>query len=492
MRISGWLIGLGIVGIFVATTVCSVLAFTFTRQFVVENNNALPLPRIDEVFAARPATDIPPTAIAQAAIAVSAADVPATELPADSAVPAVAEPTRAPTTEADPLAQFALDDPRKITVLLLGIDQRSLVEADERFFRTDTIIVVQIDPARGTAGMLSIPRDLWVDIPGFTTARINTANSLGDANAYPGGGPALVAETIRQNLGVRVDAYVLVNFEVFLTVVDRLAPQGVEVCIDEPIYDPDYPDEGYGFIEVRFDPGCQRLNTERLLQYARTRATDGADFDRARRQQQVIKAVQAELVSAGGARRFIAQAPQLWADISDNMSTDLTFERAMQLAVVASGISSDDITTGVIDNLYVEFSVNAAGEQILIPYPGAIASLVQQTFNPEQDLTLDDLRTRAANERASIVVLNNTQTTGLAGQTQAWLSERGVTATTGNVSAPNNANTVIRDYTGNIWTARLLAEMLGLPQDRILPGDGETGADVAVIVGPDITALTGS
>jgi anionic cell wall polymer biosynthesis LytR-Cps2A-Psr (LCP) family protein len=115
--------------------------------------------------------------------------------------------------------------------------------------------------------------------------------------------------------------------------------------VQESIYDDHYPDEGYGTIVVSFDPGCQALNSERLLQYARTRATQGSDFDRARRQQEVITAVQDQLVSAGGLATLVARAPVLWAEVSQNLRTDLTFEEALDLALIVSTIERDAITT---------------------------------------------------------------------------------------------------------------------------------------------------
>src|SRR5204862_5039824 len=120
---------------------------------------------------------------------------------------------------------------------------------------------------------------------------INTANSTGDSQGYPGGGPALAMETVHQALGITIDKYILINFDVFITLVQTVAPDGVQVCINQVIDDDHYPDAGLGTIHVHFDPGCQVLDAEHLLQYARTRATAGSDFDRAGRQQDVLRAL---------------------------------------------------------------------------------------------------------------------------------------------------------------------------------------------------------
>ncbi|NDJ62249.1 MAG: LytR C-terminal domain-containing protein, partial [Chloroflexi bacterium] len=121
----------------------------------------------------------------------------------------------------------------------------------------------------------------------------------------------------------------------------------------------------------------------------------------------------------------------------------------------------------------------------------AINGLIQQVFNPPEDLTLAELRERAEREDASIVVYNNTDITGLAGQTRDWLLSRQVTVSNvGNVPEASGGPTLIRDYTGNVWTARYLAELIGLPPERIQPGaDGLTTEDVMVVAGPDIQPL---
>jgi LCP family protein required for cell wall assembly len=353
------------------------------------------------------------------------------------------------------------------------------------------MILISIDPARRSAGVLSIPRDLWVTIPGFQSGRINTANYVGDNASYPGGGAALAAQTVELNLGIQVDNYVLVNFDVFTTVVNTLAPDGVEVCPTELIDDPDYPDAGYGTISVRFEPGCQVLDATRLLQYARTRATQGGDFDRARRQQEVLRAFRDTLLTAGGLANIIGQVPTLWNEISDAVRTNLTLPELLSLAQLAQTVPSDRITFGVIDNLYVDLAQTSSGDQVLVPRQAAINFLLQQVFNPQGDLSLSDLRTRADAENATIVVFNNTDIPGLASQTRDWLTSRGVSVSQlGNVAEISSAPTVVRDYGGKVWTARYLAALMGLSPDRVLPGaDGATSADVMVVVGSDIQAL---
>lgn len=524
MRISGWLLGfIGFSVLFLGTAICSFATFSFTRQTVIDFQDTgilLDDPlvmvrcvtagqceenivqatsiainpetiKITPLFTLVPTTDViqvvEPTLVP--ADGTETTDIVVTE-------PAVAQvaPTAVPTI--DPAAGLPrITDPRQIRILLLGIDQRSDT-GDPGPFRTDTMILMNIDPVRKTVGVLSLPRDLWVDIPNFDPGRINVANFLGDANAYPGGGgPALAMETVSSNFGVRVDKYLLINFDVFTSLVDTIASNGVPVTVTEVIDDPDYPDDRFGTIYVHFDPGEYRMDAETLLQYARTRATEGGDFDRARRQQQVLDALRAEILSAGGILNFISQAPRLWEDLSNNYRTNLEYDEIISLGLLMSEIEKDDIHYAVIDNLYVTFGLNPTGDQmVLYPDYGSISDLIQRVFFPQTQLTPAEIKTRADAENAQIYVYNGTQIVGLANDAREWFTGQGVSVTgVGNDTNYNGAETIIRDYGGtHPWTARYIANLMGLPQERIRPGgDGLVAQGVMIVAGQDILPILG-
>jgi LCP family protein required for cell wall assembly len=441
-----------------------------------------------------PALNIPATATATTAPALpttattdsSAASPPA----ATTAAPTL---TAAPQATLDPAAAYRITDPRVMRILLLGIDQRKGFE-EERAFRSDTMILVSIDPVRKTVGVINFPRDLWVTIPNVGQERINTAMRTGDLIAYPGGGgPALAMETIASNFGVRVDKYVVVNFNLFESVVNTLAPGGVEICVREVIDDPTYPDAGFGFIPVRFEPGCQRLDATRLLQYARTRKTQGGDFDRARRQQEAIDAVRQTVLSAGGIANFITQIPTLWNELSDNYRTNLTLDDIIRLGYLMNDIPRENIQYAVVDNNYVDLAKSPQGDDILIPYPSRIQELIQRILYPQVQLDQADLLARYQAENPPIRVYNGTDISGLAGKTREWLTARGIPIVdTGNDTDHGNQNTVIRDYGNNRYSALYLAQVLGLPVERIEPGtDGLAAEGIIIVVGPDIQPLLG-
>ncbi|MBL8134975.1 MAG: LCP family protein [Anaerolineae bacterium] len=488
MRLPGWAFLLGIVGLVAATALCGVGAFVLARQFAV---------------------DLAEQGVEVAAINLAGLPTPTatnTPPPTNTLPPGVTpSPTIAvPTATVDPLAQYEWQDPRRINVLLMGIDQR---RGETGAFHTDTMLIASIDPVRLTAGMLSIPRDLYVEIPGFRQDRINQANFFGDLNNYPGGGPALAMQTVTANLGIRVEKYVLVNFDVFETVVNLVAPNGVEVCPQEVIDDPDYPDAGYGIIYVHFEPGCQRLDAVHLLQYARTRATSGGDFDRALRQQETLKAVREEVLSAGGIANFLGVAPQLWTELSDSYRTNLTLNEIISLGNLALQIPRENIRTGQIGIQETRPATTVNNEQVLVPVHTAMRDLFARVFSSEPGQPTDatgttsagaatitdlaQLRTQSQAEAAQIVIFNNTTIPGLAGMTREFLASRQVTvADVGNIDPPLDQPTTIRDYTGKPYTARYLAQLLGLPESSIQQGtDGLTTADVMVVVGSDIQPL---
>ncbi len=482
------------------TAVCAFGSFTLAQQTVVDLGTSGfrvvdPLQTLRcfaiQQCADESANEAPPLLLTPLLTAIAADSPPAatrTPVPQTALVPAATLP---PTVVALP-SNLPPVDPRAITILLLGIDQRRAMQ-DDGPFRTDTMILLHVNPARRTVGVLSLPRDLWVRIPGFGEARINTANFKGDAAAYPGGGPALAMATIHENFGLRVDKYLLVNFEVFTTLVDTLAPNGVPITITEFIDDPYYPDEAEGYNPVRFEPGDYQLDAEALLQYARTRATSGGDFDRARRQQQVLDAVRAHVLSAGGITTFISQAPYLWGQLQDNFSTNLEMTDILSLGQLMGNIQPDDIRYSVIGNLHVVPGTSSDGQQILIPNLDSIRDLIVRTFYPP-DLTDADLLERARQEAASIYVWNGTQVDNLARDTKNWLEAQGhIVTDIGSEQNRYRRQTEIRVYGRYNWTAQVLANLLGVPSDRILPsGDRQIARGVLILLGADAPAAIGA
>jgi LCP family protein required for cell wall assembly len=454
------------------------------------NNGVVVIPSVTPVATAvieNPT--LPPATPSDTDTGTDSGAVTATSLPTETPQP---QPETTSSTGTDNQEQFVWSDPYSLNILLMGIDQRAEGFDVERAHRTDTMIVLHVDPVNRSAAMISFPRDLWVDIPDYEMGRINQANYIGDLNAYPGGGgPALAMETIRANFGIDVDYYVMVNFTVFESVVDLIAPTGIEICVEQYIRDDRYPDAGFGTITIEFQPGCQNLSGERLLQYARTRRTENSDIDRARRQQQVLFALRNHVVSTGGVQSIVAQAVPLWNELSGSYRTNLTLVELRQLASLVDDISTEDIQTAVLGPPdYSEPATNAENDQILIPYTGRINQLIGQMFYGASADTNSNLQSLAAQEGAAVRVFNATNIAGLAGRTRTWLTSKGVSVSEIGNASTNVSQTVIRNYGGGRNTALWLADMMGLPPSRVQPGsDGLVASGVAVILGSDADSI---
>jgi LCP family protein required for cell wall assembly len=375
MRIPTWFVLTWVVIFGILAVGTSVLAYGFVRDRAAELDTVLELP--DPPQLGRPDENTGPTSTAIPKPTSSPSDVgePADGTPAvvagDTPTPAAGEPA-----SSDPYGTW--QDPRRVSVLLLGIDQRA---GEEGTFPTDTIMVLSIDPVGKTAAILSIPRDLWVEYPGLQRqGRINAANIIGDEINYPGGGgPAFAVKVVEKVLGIRIQYYVLINFEVFHKFVDAIGP--VEVCPENTIHDTEYPDGSYGYITVHFDPGCQLLDSEHLLQYARVRHSD-SDIGRSQRQQEVIMSIRSKVLTTGGVAALLPEIPSLWESVQDNIRTNLALEKMVQLARTAEGIPSENIRQDQIAFGEVEISTSADGDQILVPIDSDIRLKILDLFRP--------------------------------------------------------------------------------------------------------------
>ena len=378
----------------------------------------------------------------------------------------------------------------RTTLLLMGIDQRIGME-DERAFRTDTMMLVTVDPVGNTAGILSIPRDLWVTIPGFEGRdRINTANFKGDAFRLPGGGPALAMDTVAANLGIQMDHYVRINFTVFETLIDEIG--GIVIDVPQTIDDPRYPDCCDGYDPFRISAGRQHLDGSTALKYARTRATFGADFDRAARQQQVLLAVREKVLSVEMLPTLIARAPKLFSALAGSYDTDLNLEEIVSLISLTKEIEREDIQSDVIDADYImnEFTT-ADGAQVVLLDARAFRPLREQMFyHPaSQSQSTIDPAELAVDEDATIEVQNGSARAGIAQATADYLGENGFNVVSiGNADQFNHQATIIYDYAGRYYTTRWLAEHFDVQPARIIDmSDPSSTVDVRIIIGQDFT-----
>lgn len=256
----------------------------------------------------------------------------------------------------------------RVTVLLMGADTRPSERGKERP-RSDTIMLLMADPTNHQASVLSIPRDLYVDIPGYGLNRVNTAYFLG-------GGP-LAMKTVEYNFGVRVNYYALIEFDVFTTLVDEIG--GIDVYVPKAINDPTYPDQNYGYDPFHIAAGMQHLDGQTALKYVRTRHTD-SDFNRAQRQQDVLFAIRDKVLSLNMLPTLVEKAPTLYASLQQSIDTDLSLDQMIRLAVLAQDIPRDNIRAGEIGPDYVTGYMTPDGAQVEIPNRAAIGPYLAHIF----------------------------------------------------------------------------------------------------------------
>jgi polyisoprenyl-teichoic acid--peptidoglycan teichoic acid transferase len=283
--------------------------------------------------------------------------------------------------------QVTLDDGRSVilepwngtsrfTVLAMGLDRRP--GETGLIYRTDTMMLISIDPISKTIGILSIPRDLYVEVPGYGIQRVNTPMVLGELQR-PGLGPQLAMQTVQYNLGMRVHDYVAVDFDAVITVIDLVG--GIDIDVPYNISDPQYPNMWYGYDPFYIEAGSHHLNGATALKYARTRHA-ASDFQRAQRQQQVIYAVRDRVLDADMLPSLIVQGPSLLQNLSDNVYTGLTLDQMIQLALYVKDIPDANIHTGVISQEYVMGYTTEQGAAVLIPNRARLGDLMVQVFGP--------------------------------------------------------------------------------------------------------------
>ncbi len=381
------------------------------------------------------------------------------------------------------------DGGSRINFLFIGIDARDW-EAKKEAPRSDTMILFTIDPVSKTAGMLSIPRDLWVNIPGSGYGRINMAYAIGEGSKLPGGGPALAMKTVEQLLGVPVHYYGQVDFNTFIEMINAIG--GINVMVRERlVLDP----IGTGKDKVVITPGYRHLPGWKALAYARTRKTEGGDVDRARRQQDVIFAIMDKVLNPDYFPTFIRQAPQLYQLFSSGIRTNLSLEDGIRLAVLLQSIPRENIKTGIIDYTMITFGRTVLGGEdasVFKAKPDQIRILRDEIFGSgaASAMASGDPLELARQEGARIRIINGTYTPDLGQRAAAYLQGFGLNvAELGSDQA--SQRTVIVLHSPKLYTLRLFLHLFGLngnsgtSQIKFEPNPAST-VDIELRIGLDV------
>jgi len=379
-----------------------------------------------------------------------------------------------------------LDLDQIIYFLLTGLDKREW-EGDTGPGLTDTVIVAFLDPQNLNAGLISIPRDTWVEVPDYGPYKINQAYSLGEAYGYPGGGPGILMDTAGDLLGIEIDYYAQVDFEAFVVLVD--AVDGVLVNVHETILVQQNAQMKGPMKKLL--PGEQVLTGNLALGYVRTRATVEGDFGRTKRQQQVLVGLQKKIFSYEILPVLLPRLPGLYRDLVSHVETNLSLNQLISLAWTVRDIDPRNISTRVINQPIVEAGFNDRGEYVLFPDLDKIRKIwsdMQQIAatpvpEPTRESTLNEY---VIEENARVKILNGTVSAGLASETADFLIANGI-----NVTEVGNADkfkdqTYIYDYSGNPHTIQLILNLMGYTQNILFHrSDPSITADVVILLGAD-------
>ncbi|HJR80511.1 MAG TPA: LCP family protein [Anaerolineales bacterium] len=404
------------------------------------------------------------------------------------------EPTSTPEpSPPEDLEYPTWDGGSRINVLFVGLRGGDPIQNDCPFC-TDTLILLTVDPITKTAGMLSIPRDMWVNIPGFGYSRINTAWTLGRGSRLPGGGPGLTMRTVSHFIGVPVDYYVQVDFDTFVDVIDLIG--GVDIYNDETIVlDP--ASHGRDFPKVKLTCcGMRHLNGTVALAYARCRHAEqgckDGDVGRAKRQQKVIFGIRDKVLSPEYFPELFAQAPKLYRTFSSGIHTNMTLRHAMKLAVLVQDIPAENIRNAVIDNSMITFGSTVLGGQrasVIRPIPDEIRLLRDQIF------TFNGLLSPMAEgqpsalmleDGAHVRILNGTSSPELETRTRLYLAKRGMIIPETGLTKAQSQTTIVL-YSPKLYTLRYLLDIFDItrsPQILIQPDPSQT-VDIEIRLGPD-------
>lgn len=308
----------------------------------------------------------------------------------------------------------------RINILLLGYGG----PGHDGPYLTDTMMVVSVQPSTKSVALISIPRDLVVDIPGYDYRKINSVLSFGRDNNYPGGGEALTVNVVSDLLNLPIQYYARVDFDGFVDVINQVG--GVTVTVDRAFSDYQYPNNSYGYDPISFKVGEQKMDGARALKFARSRHGnngEGSDFARAARQQKVILALKDKLLSFG-----TLSNPKKLSDVLGSLGshsqTNMEVWEMLRLAKLAGDVQPDHIINKVYDDSadgFLKVGTGAGGAFILVPRSGNYRDmqfLARNVFDDEA----------AVREGAHIMVVNATSFSSLGATTKQALQALGLDA----------------------------------------------------------------
>ncbi len=260
---------------------------------------------------------------------------------------------------------------KTLNVLLLGSDRRP----NEPVWRTDVMMIAFLDAANGRAAVLSLPRDLYFNIPTRGWDRLNITDFWGEYTKYEGGGPGLMKRIVAENFGIRIDKYARVDFDGFKKIIDTLG--GIEVNVPCALED-DFVDatSPTGFRHFKVDAGLQQMNGETALMFVRQRHGSG-DVSRAQRQQRVVYALREKVLSPN----ILPKIPALYQQLQDAAQTDFGALDVPGLVQIGTSIKPRNLRGRVIDETMWNFWMTPDGKSVLVFDKDKVRAAVDDLFN---------------------------------------------------------------------------------------------------------------
>lgn len=343
---------------------------------------------------------------------------------------------------------------------------------------TDTLIVVSVNRTAGTVSMVSIPRDLYVFVPGWQMQKINTAYFRAE-NSGQGGGMQLLEDTIRYNLGIDIDFYARVDFNGFMEIIDTLG--GIDVSVDCAIQD-------WRLIEPNLDPrvednwemftlpmGVHHMTGDLALWYVRSRRSSN-ELDRGRRQQDVIRTLWRHIRSLG----LLDQLPNIWGQVTEIVGTDITLPDIVGLVPLALTIDTSRVQAYRFrEGVEIVASISPEGSFIFLPQREAIIELGRQIVQPPTERQL-------VREQAAIEVVNASGVPDLDRVASDRLASEGFVPRIVDETLPEQDATLIYDYTGQTKgsSVEVLQSALRLGEGSLVfEPDPSRTVDFRVVVG---------
>jgi LCP family protein required for cell wall assembly len=357
---------------------------------------------------------------------------------------------------------------RPVNILVMGIDEVPDVnQHSEEIFtgRTDTLLLVRVNPQDGTANVMSIPRDTRVQIPGYGMDKINQANVEG--------GPDLVAQTIGYNLGnIQIDRYVRVSTGAFREIVDLVG--GIEVNVPKRMEYTDHTQKLY----IDLYPGWQTLNGDQAEQFARYRKDANGDIGRVQRQQMLLKALRARLTNP----TVIPKLPQVVRVVQRYLDTNLSLEEMLALANFSLELEASDLHMVMLPGRFS--GATEYNASYWLPDWEASAPIIQNFFQTNSvGVYADNNVTYISDLR--IAVQNASGENHLATQVAAHLRDSGFSNIYVIADWPDTTRaTEIIAQRGDLESAAVVESVLGTGQ-VVAESTGDLESDITIRIGQD-------